>query len=535
MSHRFSHGCQNSNIQKSSSSMTVSQRQKLSCAWCNSKGAMMEHPPCEIIQQQSQRYSHQSNAGAERMVQTIRNQIRAYEIQIEKNSGITITADSPLLTWLPRHAAWQYTRFHKRQDSTTTAYEKIRHMSYQSPILLVGEAVACRRPGALVNKLESAWLEGIWLGRDSKTDEHLIGTPNGMVRSRALKRRVERRRWDTTLLNAMIWDPWKPTPVTRGRPLKVRSDREPILMGPIPRLQVNPPDDADTVATPNLETTSGTTTQSVAERTRVRLPEQSQEAEGAPPVQKTRTTPTDPVTTTAETMATTTPTARALVERVGDEAGEDSQPVQMRRIAALMAECEDACTSEAIVEARRIHLEKLTKVKDAVIKVVPRTDATTKPLTGRWVDTMHDDGARKARWTTRGYEQTLNGNEDFFSATPAMMHLKMMLVEAALKGHVAAIGDSSGGLLPVTFEPRWNGKPSLDRTASRGRAGTRLHLGSHVSFPRSQGSTKGLGHLQRESSHEFHATETVTVRLLLVLSFRTKSRTHRRESRKTHR
>ena len=75
-------------------------------------------------------------------------------------------------------------------------------------------------------------------------------------------------------------------------------------MGPIPRLQVNPPDDADTVATPNLETTSGTTTQSVAERTRVRLPES--EAEGAPPpVQKTRTTPTVLVTTTAETMATT--------------------------------------------------------------------------------------------------------------------------------------------------------------------------------------------------------------------------------------
>ena len=66
-----------------------------------------------------------------------------------------------------------------------------------------------------------------------KTDEHLIGTPNGMFRSRALERRVERRRWDTNLLNAMVWDPWNPTPVTRGRPLKVRSDREPILMGPL--------------------------------------------------------------------------------------------------------------------------------------------------------------------------------------------------------------------------------------------------------------------------------------------------------------
>ena len=438
------------------------------------------------------------------------------------------TQESPSQpTWLPRPAAWQYTRFHKRQDSTTTAYEKIRHMSYQSPILLVGEAVACRRPGALVNKLESAWLEGIWLGRDSKTDEHLIGTPSGMVRSRALKRRVERRRWDTTLLNAMIWDPWKPTPVTRGRPLKVRSDREPILMGPIPRLQVNPPDDADTVATPNLETTSGTTTQSVAERTRVRLPES--EAEGAPPVQKTRTTPTVPVTTTVETMATTTPTARALVERVGDEAGEDSQPVQMRRIAALMAECEDACTSEAIAEARRIHLEKLTKVKDAVIKVVPRTDATTKPLTGRWVDTMHEGQVDDA-WV-RANSERKRGLLSNASDDAPQDDVGRGGSERTRCGNRRL----QRGLLSVTFEPRWNGKPSLDRTASRGRAGTRLHLGSRVSFPRSQGSTKGLGHLQRESSHEFHANETVTVRRLLVLSFRTKSRTHRRESRKTHR
>ena len=217
------------------------------------------------------------------MVQTIRNQIKAYKIQIEKNSGITIKDNRPLLTWLPRNAAWQHTRFHKRRDSTTAAYEKIRRMSHQNAILLVGEAVACRRPGALVNKLESAWLEGIWLGRDSKTDEHFIGTPNGTVRRRALKRRVERRRWDPGLLNAMIWDPWNPTPVTRGRPVKVRSYRKPVLMGPIPRVHCKPPDDPDAVTTatpaaPIQETTSGTATQSATERTSVMLPDA--EAEG---------------------------------------------------------------------------------------------------------------------------------------------------------------------------------------------------------------------------------------------------------------
>ena len=155
-----------------------------------SKGAGMEIPPCESIQQQSQRYSHQSNGGAERIVQTIRNQIKAYKFQIEKNSGITIKDDSPLSTHLVTttrsmavHTIPQATRFNNNSNITN-----------QNPILLVGEAVACRRPGALVNKLKAAWLESIWLGRESKTDEHLIGAPNGMVRSRALKRRVGRRR-----------------------------------------------------------------------------------------------------------------------------------------------------------------------------------------------------------------------------------------------------------------------------------------------------------------------------------------------------
>ena len=63
--------------------------------------AMVENPPCEIIQQQSQRYSHQSNGGAEPMVQTIRKQPKACKkIQIEKSSGITINVDSPLLAWV---------------------------------------------------------------------------------------------------------------------------------------------------------------------------------------------------------------------------------------------------------------------------------------------------------------------------------------------------------------------------------------------------------------------------------------------------
>ena len=109
-----------------------------------------------------------------------------------------------------------------------------------------------------------------------------------------------------------------------------------------------------------------------------------------------------------------------------------------------MTECEELSISDDIAEAQQSHLEKLTKVKDAIIKVAQRTNVTTKPLMDQWVDTMYDNGARKALWTARGYEQTTNGNEDFFSETPAMIHLRKMLVDAALEEHVAAIGEYSG-------------------------------------------------------------------------------------------
>ena len=75
------------------------------------------------------------------------------------------------------HAEWAYHRSHVRRDTNLTPYEKTRYVKYQKPILMPGEAVLCRRPGAMVNKLEMQWLEGIWIGREAKTDEHLVGTP----------------------------------------------------------------------------------------------------------------------------------------------------------------------------------------------------------------------------------------------------------------------------------------------------------------------------------------------------------------------
>ena len=123
------------------------------------------------------------------MVSTIRNQCKVYKFQTEEGLGITIPKDSEFLAWCPCQAGWQHTRFHERPGGGT-AWEATHLVKRNKPIPYPGEAAVCRRPGTNVNNLESAWLEGIWLGRDARTDEHVIGTPGGLVRSRALKRRT---------------------------------------------------------------------------------------------------------------------------------------------------------------------------------------------------------------------------------------------------------------------------------------------------------------------------------------------------------
>ena len=67
-----------------------------------------------------------------------------------------------------------------------------------------------------------------------------------------------------------------------------------------------------------------------------------------------------------------------------------------------------------------------------------------------------------------------------------MMHLKMMLVDAAFKGHVAAIGDCSGAFYQSPLNP--------DGTESKVWIEPAPEAEFCVSIPRSQGITESLGY-----------------------------------------
>jgi len=157
------------------------------------------------------------------------------------------------------------------------------------------------------------------------------------------------------------------------------------------------------------------------------------------------------------------------------EVAENDPATQRRRIAMIIASIKEQCEADVNLEdelneeedqtftsieasdwttTRNEHLKKITDPAKKIVEVVPRASAESTPLTGRWVDSCGDDGVFKSRWTTHGFKQELNGTETHHSGTPATAHIKALLIDAALQGYVAALGDCSGAFYQAPLQER---------------------------------------------------------------------------------
>ena len=114
-----------------------------------------------------------------------------------------------MLPWAIRHAAWVLTRYNLGRDTRMTRTKRFVDRNTGNRNLPLGEQVLARRPGANVNQLLQPWVAGLWLGRDPLSDEHLIGTAAGVMRSRAV-RAPRTARWVPAASNAMLFIPWLP-------------------------------------------------------------------------------------------------------------------------------------------------------------------------------------------------------------------------------------------------------------------------------------------------------------------------------------
>ena len=157
-------------------------------------------------------YEKGRTAQVERWIQTLRRQASTLVHHAEQKCLVKLEPQHPLVAWSYLHAAWLLNRFH--QCGQCTAFEAAFGRKYNGKITTFGEFVQVyNRP--LNCKQGPLWVPGIWVGKtsDGNEDMHIVLSPGGVVKGKAIRRNAE---------------PWRGTWLflARHKPFKVVKSRE---------------------------------------------------------------------------------------------------------------------------------------------------------------------------------------------------------------------------------------------------------------------------------------------------------------------
>ena len=170
----------------------------------------------ETIARTSPAYSSGSLGLAEACIRRGQNQMRVLRCCAEKRYQISLSPAHVTWPWLVRHAGWLLDRFSVRA-SGRTGFMQLTDSGYKGEIVLWLECVLWRIPmpssrslkgGARWQKADSAWKPGVWLGKETHSDEHVIGTEAGVISTRTIRRLPLDRQRQLMLVERMKGTPW---------------------------------------------------------------------------------------------------------------------------------------------------------------------------------------------------------------------------------------------------------------------------------------------------------------------------------------
>ena len=165
-------------------------------------------------------YSHQSQGRVERFHRTLREQIRTIRYQWAAHLGIRASALPPAsLPWIIQHAVFIANRYIIHNNGSTS-YSNNYHREYDGVILHFGKNIWAEIKNIPTKKLDSRnepqKLKGIWLGRDTSTNEHLVALPRDthrdhpsvsttIYRCRGVTRMPSEQRFDAGFTSNIDW------------------------------------------------------------------------------------------------------------------------------------------------------------------------------------------------------------------------------------------------------------------------------------------------------------------------------------------
>ena len=101
-------------------------------------------------------------------------------------------------------------------------FSRIRGKSFDKALCEFAECVHYKIPkrlkGPELNKWDNGWGNGIFLGVRAISSEIYVGTPDGIVKCRAIRRKVPADRWDRSFLEGFRGLPWDAHPQAAAEP-----------------------------------------------------------------------------------------------------------------------------------------------------------------------------------------------------------------------------------------------------------------------------------------------------------------------------
>ena len=197
------------------------------------KEAVKNELGIEVVEEESPVYDSQANGEVEQAIQMVQGQVRAMKDGLESRYGVRIDGDHMCVPWLVAHASDSITRYHVYEDGNT-GYKNWKGKPFSKELVEFGQCVMYLRPGSKgENKFEPRWEEGVWLGIADRTNEVIVGTKEGVIKARDIRRRgTKEEQWDLGKFNEFRGVPWEPVPGREGIEIKARinmpRDREPV-------------------------------------------------------------------------------------------------------------------------------------------------------------------------------------------------------------------------------------------------------------------------------------------------------------------
>ena len=216
------------------------------------KEAVKRESEIDMVLEESPVGEHQANGDIEGAIRQVQGQFRTMKDALETRYNERIKGDHNSIPWLFSHAASTINRVRKDYEGMT-AFRRWKGREFKRDIAEVGECLWYLRSASQgKDKFDVRWGEGVWLGVRDDSGEVIIGTIDGVIKSRDFRRKpIEKERWNKDRLNEFKGVPWEPVP-GQGGDIRIKT-------------RVNMPEETENITAP----VEGEETNCVTRRTRI--------------------------------------------------------------------------------------------------------------------------------------------------------------------------------------------------------------------------------------------------------------------------